>query len=123
MPNISFVVCIKSAEVRIINPMPASAAIISAATTNNKAMPMPNLSPANIIGRALGKMTLYIIRRRLEPKEMAALISTGSAFRTPVYTLITMGKNTPNPITVIFEYSPIPSHNMSRGRIAILGMG
>ena len=36
---------------------------------------------------------------------------------------MTVGKNTPDAMVVIFGASPIPSHRMRSGRSAIFGMG
>src|SRR6266581_1651897 len=83
MPTMSLVVSMMLPAWRTRKPMPESAAIISAATRRRRAVPAPNLSPAKIMGRADGRMTLRMTLHRPAPNAMAARTSRGSACLTP----------------------------------------
>src|SRR6185503_15418436 len=123
MPTMSWVVSIRLPDCKIRKPMPASAAICSAATSRSSAVPAPSLSPAKTMGKADGTTTFRITLHRPAPNETAARISKGSAWRTPAYVLMAIGKNTPSAITEILDASPRPSHRIRSGRSAIFGIG
>src|SRR5204863_316648 len=123
IPTMSFVVSMRFCAWRMRKPMPALAAIISAATSRRSAVPAPSLRPAKIIGSAEGSRTLRMRLTRPAPKLTAARIRSGSAVRTPVWVLIAIGKKTPSMITATFDASPIPSQRIRSGSSAIFGIG
>src|SRR5882724_2015535 len=82
MPTMSLVVSMILPAWSTRKPMPESAAIISAATRRRRAVPAPSLSPAKIMGRADGRMTLRMTLHRPAPNAMAARTSRGSACLT-----------------------------------------
>src|SRR5256886_1694247 len=118
----SFVVSMRFCAWRMRKPMPALAAIISAATSRRSAVPAPSLRPAKIIGSAEGSRTFRMRLTRPAPKLAAARIRSGSAVRTPVWVLIAIGKKTPSMITATFDASPIPSQRIRSGSSAIFGI-
>src|SRR5262245_51471322 len=83
MPTMSLVVSMMFPAWSTRKPMPESAAIISAATRRRSAVPAPSLSPAKIMGRAEGRITLRMTLPRPAPKATAARTRSGSASRTP----------------------------------------
>lgn len=58
--------------------------IISAATSSSREVPAARRRPAKIIGKALGRTTLFIVFHQLALKLTATLISSVSTFLTPL---------------------------------------
>jgi len=71
MPTKILSVCMKSLEVKMRNPNPLSAAIISAETIVIKEFPMASLIPVRRNGIVDGRITLVKILKRLAPNERA----------------------------------------------------
>lgn len=81
-------VCIKSLEVKMRNPRPLSAAIISAETMVIKEFPIASLIPVRRKGIVEGRITLIKMLKRLAPNDRADCTWIELTLITPAIVLI-----------------------------------
>src|SRR5215213_1208035 len=122
-PASSWSVCIRLPACMTKAPMPRSAPIISAATTSRSAIEAEIRKPDRMPGSAPGRSTLRTTSANGTPKlcAMRTRLRGTSSIAAKVATAI--GKNTPSAIVATLEDSPMPSHRIRIGMIAIFGIG
>src|SRR6056297_4125163 len=106
----------------IMYPMPEEAAISSAPISDLQLYPSPSCIPANIDGRAWGRIILIKVCHLVNPYVLPTSTSLLSHPEMPLTVFMNMGKKVANIITAIFDVSPIPNQSINRGIMAMGGI-